>query len=196
MFKRFTGEARAAVVDAQAEARALHHRYIGTEHILLGISGREGLAADVLRAAGLKRELMRQRVADIVGTGASGDHDAAALRSIGIDIDEVRRRVEDAFGPGALERARSARERRRRRWRRSKSHSTGHLPFCPRAKKVLELSLREALRLGDDFIGTEHILLALLRENGGIAAVILSSNDVTYERVALRLEEARRRSAS
>ena len=72
--------------------------------------------------------------------------DREALRAIGIEVDQIRARVEESFGPGALERAGFPR----------------HLPFSPRSEKVMGLSLREALRLRHDYVGTEHILLALL----------------------------------
>src|SRR5947207_9407082 len=74
---------------------------------------------------------------------------AEALESLGISLEAVRLQVEEIIGRGA-------------------SASTGHIPFTPRAKKVLELSLREALQLGHDYIGTEHILLGLIREGEGV----------------------------
>jgi ATP-dependent Clp protease ATP-binding subunit ClpA len=79
---------------------------------------------------------------------------ARALESLGISLEAVRAQVEAVLGRG--ERAPS-----------------GHLPFTPRAKKVLELTLREALELGHDYIGTEHILLGLIREGEGVAAQVL-----------------------
>jgi ATP-dependent Clp protease ATP-binding subunit ClpC len=79
---------------------------------------------------------------------------ATALESLGISLEAVRAQVEEIIGQG--ERA-----------------PTGHIPFTPRAKKVLELSLREALQLGHNYIGTEHILLGLVREGEGVAAQVL-----------------------
>src|SRR6266511_3099292 len=80
---------------------------------------------------------------------------------------------EETFGPGALDR------RVRPRWRslgRGRcAPISGHIPFTPRAKKVLELSLREAVALGHNYIGTEHILLGLVREREGIAAQLLQN---------------------
>jgi hypothetical protein len=100
-----------------------------------------------------------------------GDSDVAALQSIGIDLDAVRKKIEETFGPGALEPPPTPCRRRGllRRWR-----PQGHTPFTPRAKKVLELSLREALRLKHNYIGTEHILLGLLRDGEGLAAKVLT----------------------
>src|SRR6266851_7737558 len=79
---------------------------------------------------------------------------AKALASLGISLEAVRRQVEEIIGQGPRA-------------------PSGHIPFTPRAKKVLELSLREALQLGHNYIGTEHILLGLLREGEGVAAQVL-----------------------
>ncbi|MGH2727227.1 MAG: Clp protease N-terminal domain-containing protein, partial [Actinomycetota bacterium] len=79
---------------------------------------------------------------------------AKALESLGISLEAVRSQVEEIIGQG-------------------QTPPTGHIPFTPRAKKVLELSLREALQLGHNYIGTEHILLGLIREGEGVAAQVL-----------------------
>ena len=79
---------------------------------------------------------------------------AKALEALGISLDAVREQVQDIIGQG-------------------QQQPTGHIPFTPRAKKVLELSLREALQLGHNYIGTEHILLGLIREGEGVAAQVL-----------------------
>ncbi|MBN8207060.1 ATP-dependent Clp protease ATP-binding subunit [Microbacterium esteraromaticum] len=79
---------------------------------------------------------------------------AKALESLGISLDAVREQVQDIIGQG-------------------QQQPSGHIPFTPRAKKVLELSLREALQLGHNYIGTEHILLGLIREGEGVAAQVL-----------------------
>ena len=85
-------------------------------------------------------------------------------------MEHVRARVEESFGPGALERALVGSCRGgRTRW---------YLPFSPRAKKVLELSLREARHLRDSSIGPEHILLGLLREGQGLGAQALADAGV------------------
>ncbi|MFC7548498.1 Clp protease N-terminal domain-containing protein, partial [Plantactinospora sp. GCM10030261] len=89
---------------------------------------------------------------------------AKALESLGISGDGVREQVEEIVGPG--QRAPS-----------------GHMPFTPRAKKVLELSLREALQLGHNYIGTEHILLGLVREGEGAAVRVLLRLGVDLNRV-------------
>jgi ATP-dependent Clp protease ATP-binding subunit ClpA len=79
---------------------------------------------------------------------------ANALQSLGISLEAVRQQVEGIIGRG-------------------QQAPSGHIPFTPRAKKVLELSLREAHQLGHDYIGTEHILLGLIREGEGVAAQVL-----------------------
>jgi ATP-dependent Clp protease ATP-binding subunit ClpC len=124
MFERFSGRARHVVVLAQEEARRLHHNYIGTEHIRLGLLGEpEGLAGRALSSFGMSIDTARGEVTAIVSSGTSAP--------------------------------------------------TGHIPFTPRAKKTLELALREALALRHNYIGTEHILLGLIREGDGVAAQIL-----------------------
>jgi ATP-dependent Clp protease ATP-binding subunit ClpC len=114
MFQRFTDRARRVVVQAQAEARALDHSYIGSEHLLLGLTH------------------------ESIGGVA-----AKALESLGIGLDTVRQRVE-----AVVERGSQA--------------PSGHIPFTPEAKKALEMSLREAVKLGQNYIGTEHLLLGLI----------------------------------
>ena len=79
---------------------------------------------------------------------------AKSLESLGISLEGVRSQVEEIIGQG-------------------QQAPSGHIPFTPRAKKVLELSLREALQLGHNYIGTEHILLGLIREGEGVAAQVL-----------------------
>jgi ATP-dependent Clp protease ATP-binding subunit ClpA len=163
MFERFTDKARATLTLAQAEAGALGHNFLGTEHLLLGLLQTDGVAARVLAAEGLTPVGVRDEIRVIVGSGPGTDADA--LRSIGIDLDEVRAAVEESFGPGALDRP-------VRSGKRKRSWSSGPA-YAPRMKKVLELSLREALDLGHGYIGTEHLLLAVVREGAGVAAQIL-----------------------
>ena len=174
MFERFTDRARRVVVLAQEEARMLNHNYIGTEHILLGlIHEGEGVAAKALESLGISLDAVRQQVEEIIGQGQQAPsghipftprakkvlelalrealslghnyigtehillgliHEgegvaAKALESLGISLDAVRQQVEEIIGQG-------------------QQAPSGHIPFTPRAKKVLELSLREALQLG------------------------------------------------
>jgi hypothetical protein len=127
MFERFTDEARGVLVLAQDEARLLDHNFIGTEHVLLGLAREEdGVAAKALASLGVRLEAVREKVAEMIGTGAG-------------------------------------------------TSTTGSAPFTPRAKRALEFSLREALQLGHAHIGTEHMLLGLVREGEGVAAQVLVS---------------------
>ncbi|MGL4177577.1 MAG: ATP-dependent Clp protease ATP-binding subunit [Dermatophilaceae bacterium] len=87
-----------------------------------------------------------------------------ALESLGISLEAVREQVQEIIGQG-------------------QQAPTGHIPFTPRAKKVLELSLREALQLGHNYIGTEHILLGLIREGEGVAAQVLVKLGADLSRV-------------
>jgi ATP-dependent Clp protease ATP-binding subunit ClpC len=87
-----------------------------------------------------------------------------ALRRLSIDVEAVRAEVLEIIGRGG-------------------ESPSGHIPFTPRAKKVLELSLREALQLGHNYIGTEHILLGLVREGEGVAAQVIVKRGVDLDRV-------------
>src|SRR5579885_2073628 len=89
---------------------------------------------------------------------------ATALERLGVSLEVVRSRVEEIIGYGG-------------------SSPSGHIPFTPRAKKVLELSLREALQLGHNYIGTEHLLLGLIREGEGVAAQVLVKLGADLNRV-------------
>jgi ATP-dependent Clp protease ATP-binding subunit ClpC len=95
---------------------------------------------------------------------------AKALESLGIGLDAVRQQVEEIIGRG--------------------QHApSGHIPFTPRAKKVLELGLREAIQLGHNYIGTEHILLGLIREGDGVAAQVLVRLGADLNRTRQRVIE-------
>jgi ATP-dependent Clp protease ATP-binding subunit ClpA len=93
---------------------------------------------------------------------------ARALESLGISLDAVRQEVLEIIGQG-------------------QQAPSGHIPFTPRAKKVLELSLREALQLGHEYIGTEHILLGMIREGDGVAAQVLVKLGADLNRVRLQV---------
>ena len=89
---------------------------------------------------------------------------AMSLEALGISLDAVREQVQEIIGTG-------------------QTAPSGHIPFTPRAKKVLELSLREALQLGHSYIGTEHLLLGLIREGEGVAAQVLTKLGADTNRV-------------
>ncbi|WP_066368066.1 Clp protease N-terminal domain-containing protein [Herbidospora mongoliensis] len=143
MFERFTDRARQVIILANEEARALHHTWIGTEHILLGLVREgQGLAAQ-------------------------------AMAECRVEIDQVRTAVVRMTG-GPKE---------------PPSEAIGHIPFTPRAKKILGLAHQEAMRRHDKHIGTEHILLATLREGQGVAVQALTETGVAPEVVEDALDE-------
>lgn len=180
MFERFHHEARQAVVLAQENARRLRHDVIGTEHILLGLLGQpESLSARVLGRHGLDHDGAYRAVVRLTPQRPGDALDAEALESIGIDLSAIREKVEAAFGPGALDR-RPAIDRRGRLF------GGFHVPFSPRAKKTLELSLREAVNLKHGYIGDGHILLGILREGGGRGSEVLA--DAGLDTATLRRE--------
>ena len=175
MFERFTRDARETVTIAQQEARELRHGAIGTEHLLLGLLATGSPTAQVLARHGLTREVVVQAITAHVG---GDDLDAEALNTIGIDLDAIRDHVEAAFGRGALDK-RS--DHRSPGSRGREPHRSGHVPFAPRAKKVLELSLREALALKHTYIADGHVLLGLIREGEGLAMKVIADRGIDVE---------------
>src|SRR3954463_8533398 len=138
----FTERVRKVLTMAREEAARLHHEYVGTEHILLGlIREGEGVAASVLQNLNVELEEIQQKIEETVKKGKAGQ----------------------ASGPD--------------------------LPYTSRAKKVLELAMSEARELNHSYVGTEHLLLGLLREEKGIAAQVLTDAGVNLE--AARAETLR-----
>src|SRR6187399_1391474 len=138
----FTDRVRKVLQMAREEAARLHHEYVGTEHILLG--------------------LIRE------GEGVA----AAVLQNLNVDLDEVQQKIEETVKKGKAVQA------------------TGpDLPYTSRAKKVLELAMSEARELNHSYVGTEHLLLGLLREEKGIAAQVLTEAGVNLD--AARTETLR-----
>jgi len=194
MFERFSGEARSAVAQAQEHARRLGHRYIGCEHLLLAAASTAEPASAALREHGVTPAGVETEIVRLVGLGRAANlfsaSDREALASIGIDLDVVRARIEATFGPDAFTRGGPDACRSRpavrknpvallRRARRSGHHQhpapSGHIPFTPRAKKSLALSLREAEARHDNYIGVEHLTLALVGMKDGAVPPILSA---------------------
>ncbi len=143
MYERFTDRARKVMQLANEEAHRVHHEYVGTEHILLGL---------VKHGAGVAAE---------------------ALKNLDVDLQRVRREVERIIltGPG---------------W--GEMPPGQKLPQTPRAKKVIEYSIEEARNLNHNYVGTEHLLLGLLREQEGVAAQVLMNLGVTMERLRAEVE--------
>ncbi|MFC6595615.1 Clp protease N-terminal domain-containing protein [Kitasatospora paranensis] len=174
MFERFTARARQAVTRAQAEARELGAERIGAEHLLLALlADAEDPVAVLLAGGGLDHAAARE---DLVRL-AAGAVDGRALAAIGVDLDAVREAVESVFGEGALGRPAAAERGPRRR-----------ATFSGPAKKVLELSLREALRLRQKEIGTGHLLLGLLRAEDGTVTEVLAAHGIDREQLRSEVE--------
>ncbi|WP_317620984.1 Clp protease N-terminal domain-containing protein [Streptomyces sp. CBMA123] len=169
-----------------AGGEGLRHGHVGTEHLLLAIlAGPEDPAAGVLIGMGLDHEAAHREVVRLLGPG----DDAEALASIGVDLEAVRGAVESAFGEGALDvPAEEAPERRG--WFRSGESKPGRSPFSPGAKKALELSLRESLRLKSREIAVGHLLLGVLREGEGLGVRVVADHglDVRAVRQAVEAE--------
>jgi ATP-dependent Clp protease ATP-binding subunit ClpA len=183
MFERFTDRARRVVVLAQEVARDRSDQHIRTEHLLLALFRvPDNLALTVLAAHSVTQADIE---ADVDRLRQPGPSAAEALATLGIDLDEVRRQVEDAFGPGALDRTRAARGKDR--W------WGGHIPFDRSAKKALELALREAILIGHNYIGCEHILLGLLHTETRAAHDVLVGRGVRLDSSRILVEELVRR---
>ncbi|PSL06027.1 ClpA/ClpB-like protein [Haloactinopolyspora alba] len=203
MFNRFTDQAKNAVIEAQREARELRNPWIGTEHLLLALLREpEAPGAATLSRLGVTADSCRETIATLPGTGGEvlDEQDGEALRAFGIDLDEVRRRTEETFGPGALDAAPADpddHETRRlgRRRRRSGERPRGHIPFTRAAKKALELSLREAVALKDRDVGSEHILLGVLRSDDDTTAALLQKLDLARDDVRSAVMADRRDAA-
>src|SRR6476619_3355234 len=138
----FTERVRKVLAMAREEAARLHHEYVGTEHILLGlIREGEGVAAKV-------------------------------LQNLNVELDDIQQKIEETVKKGKA------------------GQTTGpDLPYTSRAKKVLELAMSEARELNHSYVGTEHLLLGLLREEKGIAAQVLTDAGVNLD--AARAETLR-----
>jgi ATP-dependent Clp protease ATP-binding subunit ClpA len=167
IFNRFARETRRCVEAAVEEARMLGHDSIGDEDLLLGIlRADEGVVAEALSSCGVTLEGVREE-----SEGMLSD----ALSSVGISLEEVRREAGDAFDMSIPD------ERR--------------IPFSPQAKKVLERALREAVRLRDNHLRAEHVLLGILRNEDGTAVRLLARLGVSAEMLEDRLLELRGRAA-
>jgi ATP-dependent Clp protease ATP-binding subunit ClpA len=198
MFERFTDKARKVVLLAKGKATERDDDQIRPVHMLYGLAAADGVAARVLAALGVDaaavdRELGPAGGAPPAGVPGPGDMaasgDAEALAAIGIDLDEIKRRIEDSFGPGALERVPLT--------PRGPLNWTGRLPLAEGSKLTLALALREARALHHTYIGTEHVLLGLLRvaerqPHADFAAVTLRDLGLDPARVrTLVLDELR-----
>ncbi|MDM7854236.1 Clp protease N-terminal domain-containing protein [Cellulomonas alba] len=152
MFERFTHDARAAVTYAEAQAQVDGADHVGTERVLLGMTIEpSSVAARALAELGVDRD----RVVAAVRALPSDSIDAEALAGLGIDLEAVRTSAERTFGEGALDDLAPRAGRRRK--------PLAHVPFDPSSKKLLELALREAIRVRHNRIDSGHLLLAVTR---------------------------------
>ncbi|HEY2059862.1 MAG TPA: Clp protease N-terminal domain-containing protein [Amycolatopsis sp.] len=167
MFERFTIDARMAVVEAQIVARELGSREISPQDVFAGLARTEnGDARRLLEQLGVSQAELLAELERIRRRGGISDADVEALTEFGIDVDQIVERIEQTHGEGAL----AGGGKRGRR---------GHIPFTGEAKKTLELSLREAVKLGDKHLGQEHMLLALVQQKGAVAD-LLAARGVDY----------------
>jgi ATP-dependent Clp protease ATP-binding subunit ClpA len=176
MLERFTRNARAVVVGAQDAAVRAHAPEVRPAHLLESLSSVDTiLAMKVLAGLGAPGAEVRRVVGGLARQHGLDADDAEALKVLGIDLDEVIRRIDRDLdgGHGLLPK--------------------GHKRFSRKSKKVLELSLREAVRLGDGFIGTEHILLGLVGVDDHTVAQTLAAFDLDPQDVRRAVEEADRR---
>lgn len=175
MFERFTKSARGVVKGAAGQAQRAGADSVTEEHMLLALLDQDGtrssLAFASLGIAG-HREAVARSLADARRRGGLSKADQEALAGIGIDVTEIVSKVEETHGEGALQSGRGAR----------RGLLTGHRPFTPQAKAILEKSLRVALGRGDRHIGDEHLLLALTAQPGAVADV-LTEYGATYTAV-------------
>src|SRR5262245_7259969 len=178
MFERFTRNARAAVIGAQEVARQHRATEVRPAHLLESLVAKNGtLVMQVLAGLGAPGDEVRRVVRGLGSPyfGVLDAEDAEALRLLGIDLADVIRRIDEDLNDC------------------DRPLSKGHMRFSPESKKVLELSLREAIRLADNFIGTEHVLLGLLRNGDRSVVQTLAAFDLDPADVRRAVDEADRR---
>ena len=167
MFERFTEQAHRILDLAQQEAERCGHRYLGPEHVLLGVLAEgHSRAAQLLWAHGVELDAARVALRRLAGRGmvpAPQPSDAELLDTLGIDLDAVRQTTEQAFGVQAVGEA-TWRVTRRHRWRGRRVVWTPRCgpPFV--AKRALHLASQQARALGHDAVGPEHVLLGVLED--------------------------------
>jgi ATP-dependent Clp protease ATP-binding subunit ClpA len=167
VFGRFTEQAHQVLDLGRDEAERIGHRYLGPEHLLLGMlhEGTSG-AARLLRAHGVGLEAARGELLGLAELGvvpAARPSDRALLGTLGIDLEEIRRTTERTFGAAALGEA-TWRVTRRRGWRGTRVVWT---PLCGPpffAKRALQLAGQQASALGHDAVGPEHVLLGVVED--------------------------------
>lgn len=173
MFERFAKDARDVVTAAVVHAERAQADSVTEEHVLLAMLDQQGTrAAFAFTALGIteRRGAVETALVDARRRGGLSRADEDALAGLGIDVTEIVSRVEETHGEGAL-----LRGGRPKRW----WVPTGHRPFAPAAKDMLEKSLRIAVGRGDREIRGEHFLLALTARPG-VVADVLAEHGATY----------------
>ncbi len=140
MFNKYNGRSRQVLMYAHREARKFQHNYIGTEHVLMGISEEGGIAAELLSNIKVSNMVLNKKVEDLVGYG------------------ESKVQQEDIY-------------------------------LTPRTKKLMELSVVEARALNEEFVSPEHMLLAIIKEESGVAYTILDGLDVDFRNLTNQLKD-------
>jgi len=159
-----TPESKKAVQCAIEEARSLNHNYVGTEHLLLGLlCEHDGVAAQVLMNLGLTFERARAKVLDVLGQGVSPNETTT---------DSVKNRIDAIAGRSTDQKVQVLYER-----------------FTDRSRKVMALANQEAQRFNHEYIGTEHILLGLVKEGSGVGANVLKNLGIDLHKVRLEVEK-------
>ena len=198
VFERFTIEARQVVAEASEHAHRLGHHWIGCEHLLLGVAGSDTPVAALFHDRSASPHALEQSIGAVTRTDPGDSDDAVLLATLGVDLAEVRRAAEAVFGTDALEAAATRRRTRLhfgRRRRCGPPASSGKATLTPKAKRCLERSLRESLRLEHGHIGVDHIALALLSRDDTAAWQVLVHLGVNPTELSQAIEESQRRVA-
>lgn len=189
MFERFSRDARSVVITAQEVARSTGATAIGAVHLLIGLTDDGRSTGHLLTEHHLGREPVLRWVAQ----HRRGGLDAAALSALGIDLDAIRSSVESTFGTGALDDYPPT----ARRWPLSRNRRSriDHVPFTDGAKKSLQLSLRETIRLGGQSIDAGAVLLGVLRADDREVRQLLADLGVDVAALRRATESRLRRAA-
>jgi Clp amino terminal domain, pathogenicity island component len=189
MFEHLDERSRGVVDFAQQHARELGHNYLGTEHLLYGLSCSGGTVADLLAERGCRPPDVTREIVALIGRGLPDHQPDALLATLGIDLDQVRERVAATFGSDAMTRVITRTPPRRRWWpgqrwwpgchdgrpNPSTLLGTRCLGLAPRVKKVLDLAVQRNV---PQPVPPEQLLVAILDEGEGVACQILARRGV------------------
>jgi ATP-dependent Clp protease ATP-binding subunit ClpA len=201
VFERLDERSRHVIDLAQQQARALGHNYLGTEHLLYGLTLGGGNIAALLARRNCGPNDVTKEIVTIIGRGRlPARQPDTLLATLGIDLDQVRQRAEATFGTAAMTRV-ALRARPRRRWRPGQrwwpgcEHDrpppsallgTQWLGLAPRVKKVLDIAVRHSTPRQ---VSPEQLTHAILEEGRGVACQILTRRDVDLAELATALQD-------